>query len=163
MSIQAPYIYRPLEDGQIRLLVLFPGTGDEEVVIALVHRPRRSKPIYEALSYVWGSSDRTDEVTVTQASASRIARLGGHAPQASKHLKRNPASRNESSRLAIGRNLFVALQHLRRKDEARGLWVDAISINQDDPEERSKEVARMGGIYRRARRVVVWLGGGKRR
>ncbi|KAH6707879.1 hypothetical protein BKA61DRAFT_491121, partial [Leptodontidium sp. MPI-SDFR-AT-0119] len=37
--------------------------------------------------------------------------------------------------------------------------VDAISINQDDPEERSKEVARMGGIYRRARRVIVWLGG----
>jgi hypothetical protein len=60
--------------------------------------------------------------------------------------------------LPIGKNLFLALKQLRRQEKVRILWIDAICINQDDLEERSKEVARMGDIYRNARRVVVWIG-----
>jgi hypothetical protein len=38
------------------------------------------------------------------------------------------------------------------------LWVDAISINQADIPERSKQVLRMGEIYSLASAVVAWLG-----
>lgn len=38
------------------------------------------------------------------------------------------------------------------------LWIDAICINQSDIKEREEQVARMAHIYKRARRVVVWLG-----
>ncbi|KAK0641891.1 heterokaryon incompatibility protein-domain-containing protein [Cercophora newfieldiana] len=38
------------------------------------------------------------------------------------------------------------------------LWVDALCINQADIPERNKQVKRMAQIYRRARKVVAWLG-----
>lgn len=37
-------------------------------------------------------------------------------------------------------------------------WIDAICINQQDNDERSKQVPLMGEIYRSARLVVSWLG-----
>jgi hypothetical protein len=38
------------------------------------------------------------------------------------------------------------------------LWVDAICINQDDLEERNRQVSLMAFIYSRAQAVLVWLG-----
>jgi hypothetical protein len=38
------------------------------------------------------------------------------------------------------------------------LWVDAICINQDDIEERNRQVKLMAFIYSRALAVLVWLG-----
>ena len=57
----------------------------------------------------------------------------------------------------VRKNLFNALRHLRQKTP-RALWIDAICINQEDVEERSKQVSLMAFIYRRAARTVVWLG-----
>jgi hypothetical protein len=91
---------------------------------------------YEALSYVWGSPERTREVIVR-----------AKWPRSNKVLR-------------ISKNLSTALRYLRQQDEERILWVDAICINQDDLNERSKEVKMMGSIYKNARRVVVWLGEG---
>jgi hypothetical protein len=55
-------------------------------------------------------------------------------------------------------NLYLSLKHLRQTSISRVLWVDAICINQDNQDERSIEVKRMGQIYTLAWRVVVWLG-----
>jgi hypothetical protein len=57
----------------------------------------------------------------------------------------------------IRKNLFNALLHLRLK-RPRALWIDAICINQADIQERNAQVSLMAFIYRRATRVVVWLG-----
>ena len=40
----------------------------------------------------------------------------------------------------------------------RLLWVDAICINQQDMQERAKQISLMRRIYKRAFRLVVWLG-----
>lgn len=37
------------------------------------------------------------------------------------------------------------------------LWVDAISINQDDLEERASQVQLMGNIYKTATTVFAWI------
>jgi hypothetical protein len=37
-------------------------------------------------------------------------------------------------------------------------WIDALSINQEDIQERNTEVKRMRSLYERAWSVVVWLG-----
>lgn len=51
------------------------------------------------------------------------------------------------------------LRHLRlRGERQRYLWVDALSLNQSDNQEKSVQVARMGTIYSKARKVLVWLG-----
>jgi hypothetical protein len=99
---------------------------------------RVSQLKYEALSYTWGSAD--DQVTIQVKSPSR------------------PGIRKKKSSLIIRRILHEALKHLRDEANPRILWIDAISINQDDLDERSHQVTRMGDIYRHAHRVVVWLG-----
>lgn len=41
------------------------------------------------------------------------------------------------------------------------LWADAICINQEDEEEKSRQIARMSDIYRFADTVYAWLGENK--
>ncbi|KAG7285902.1 hypothetical protein NEMBOFW57_008198 [Staphylotrichum longicolle] len=43
---------------------------------------------------------------------------------------------------------------------ARTLWADALCINQDDPSEKSVQIQLMGEIYRKARRVITYIGDG---
>ena len=62
--------------------------------------------------------------------------------------------------LRIGRNLFEALSQLRTVPGVKYLWADAICINQDDLQERAKQVRLMGSIFHKARRVHCWLGVG---
>jgi hypothetical protein len=40
----------------------------------------------------------------------------------------------------------------------RTLWIDAVSTNQEDLQERGHQVQIMGDIYATAQGVIVWLG-----
>ena len=131
----APYQYLPLNEdlNEIRTLTLHPGdfSADIHVSIQKAILTTDAPPIYEALSYAWGSTE--DPVDI------RIGPFG-----------------NET--LTITQNLAIALPYLRYEDRARTLWIDAVCINQQDLGERSRQVKRMGDIYSLADRVVVWLG-----
>ena len=59
--------------------------------------------------------------------------------------------------MPITRNLYAALRRLRYRCLDRFLWVDSICINQEDIEERGRQVRLMAEIYAYANRVVVWL------
>jgi hypothetical protein len=59
---------------------------------------------------------------------------------------------------SITTNLEIALQHLRRPDEERTLWVDALCIDQENPEERTHQVQKMRDIFWSAQRVLAWTG-----
>jgi hypothetical protein len=131
------YRYLPLDETaqEIRLLTLLPGASVAEIRI-LLHAnsfTQHNVPKYEALSYAWGSSKYVVNIKVG---------LG-----------------NDS--LAVTQNLAVALRHLRHKNEVRVLWIDAICVDQGNLEERSRQVQRMSDIYKKAQRVVVWLGPAK--
>ena len=93
----------------------------------------QNQPIYEALSYNWGSAADTEIATVEDLPS-------------------------QISTLSIGQNLAIALRHLRHSNNPRTLWIDAICINQEDLQERSNQVVRMGDIYQLASRVIIWLG-----
>ncbi|KAK2760033.1 hypothetical protein FQN54_002769 [Arachnomyces sp. PD_36] len=133
-------IYKPLEHGHTRILVLHPGSGAEPLVCQLEDmriptatqkNPKSSETPernFEALSYAWGSSTRTHVITCNGAP------------------------------FPITTNLFYALAHLRYPDRMRKLWVDAICINQNDVMERSEQVRHMLKIYQEALHVIVWLG-----
>lgn len=90
---------------------------------------------YEALSYCWGSAGQTSQVMLRSESM------------------------NDGISLSISVSLHQALVHLRPEvGPPRRLWIDAISINQADTEERSQQVTLMSLVYTRAERVVIWLG-----
>jgi hypothetical protein len=86
---------------------------------------------YEALSYTWGSDKQFKAILIDGYVA---------------HVRENLAS---------------ALHHLRREDEDRVLWIDALRINQSDISERNDQVLKMGTIFHGACSVQVWLGEAK--
>jgi hypothetical protein len=153
------YNYQPLDsaEGEIRLFRLLPGSFSDDIEIDIFHAKSRFKeeehnisksrklsdaiihpsqgiPLYEALSYVWGSEAEPSFVTVRRI------------------------SRYSPGRLSVTQNLAEALRYLRKENEDRILWVDAICINQKDLAERGVQVGRMGNIYKNATQVDVWLG-----
>ncbi|GME56843.1 heterokaryon incompatibility protein-domain-containing protein [Neofusicoccum parvum] len=156
------HVYKPLADERayIRLVLLQPDIPSDKIHIYLQHTllqkftsgesggslenelkalssPREKAAsdeepglaLYEALSYTWGDQRGRKSVDI--------------GPDGVKD---------------IGANLEEALRHLRREDEVRVLWIDALSINQDDNKEKSAQVPLMGDIFRSTSRVVMWLG-----
>lgn len=114
----------------IRLLTIHPSSDhDAAIKCSLTIHDLNSKPKYEALSYTWGKQDQRYPVSIGD--------------------RWFPA----------GRNLFVALRHLRKAHELRIMWIDAVCIDQTNIKEREETVAFMGEIYASASGgVVVWLG-----
>ncbi|KAI3320241.1 HET-domain-containing protein [Xylariaceae sp. AK1471] len=102
-----------------------------------------SVPAYEALSYAWGTPEKDEMAKVTAT-----------------NIKGEPlhSSVRQARRLPITRSLSGALRYLRYADLSRTMWIDAICIDQNNDQERSKQVQRMGQIFSLAGRVVAWLG-----
>lgn len=123
-------MYAPLEPlrREIRVVELAPGNFNDDIHCTLRTLSLDDNPTYEALSYVWGDFNVTDFINL------------------------------DGSRFEATINLKLALQHLRRSDISRVIWVDAICINQDDNVERTHQVGQMGDVYKLCTGVVVWLG-----
>ncbi|KAE9367255.1 HET-domain-containing protein [Stipitochalara longipes BDJ] len=149
------YKYSPLIriNNKIRLIKLHPCPYYEApLVIEISHRSFPTNPQYEALSYAWGLPDRTQKISV-QATSVGLGSSSSDRPP-SYHDSRE----TNLSELCITVSLEVALRNLRTSQDPWIVWIDAICINQDDVLERGVEVLKMGDIYSKARRVIVWLG-----
>ncbi|KAF1958145.1 HET-domain-containing protein [Byssothecium circinans] len=83
---------------------------------------------YEALSYTWGDTAKPHDIKIN------------------------------GRMMPVTKNLSLALQHLRCPYEDQILWVDAIYINQENDKERAHQVVQMTSIYKRAKKVLIWLG-----
>lgn len=146
------YVYQPLQQSQIRILTLYPGEESDELRIHLRHvrlppyhsnfdsscESDDSVLVYEALSYTWGTASTEKHVLVE----SNVG--GGHD--------------SPCAGIFVTDNLAEAMRRLRDTESARALWIDAICINQQDDDERSKQVPLMAQIFKSAARVLVWLG-----
>ncbi|KAF2653319.1 HET-domain-containing protein, partial [Lophiostoma macrostomum CBS 122681] len=72
-------------------------------------------------------------------------------PQPSRTISCNGALLN------VRDNLYRALKYLS-KQPAQYYWIDALCINQEDTEEKGKQVQCIGKIYSGAQEVLIWLG-----
>ncbi|ROW01127.1 hypothetical protein VSDG_02830 [Cytospora chrysosperma] len=99
--------------------------------------PVDSAPPYHAISYTWGDPDLAARVTVN------------------------------GRRMEVRQNCEYVLRQARwhgggggsSGSASRYYWVDAICIDQGNLEEKGRQVAMMGGIYRRAAGVLACVGG----
>ncbi|KAF2093351.1 HET-domain-containing protein, partial [Rhizodiscina lignyota] len=115
-------------DSNIRLLRIHPSHPLRGIETSLECASFLERPQYRALSYTWGDSKRTKPITVN------------------------------GKKMLITENLWKALFHIRDRQQAQTLWVDAICIDQSNDEEKSVQVPLMSFIYSRAKEVLVWLG-----
>ena len=115
-------IYRSItpNSDEIRLLILQPAQIDDKVEIQIVYEHLKNKPVYEALSYVWGDPKRTTAISL-------IPNL-------------DESDRLETIDWPVTTNLESALRHLRYADKPRTLWADALSINQRNDDEKTHQV-----------------------
>ncbi|KAK5126974.1 hypothetical protein LTR85_008332 [Meristemomyces frigidus] len=126
--------YRALDSAkrQIRLIKLLPPEGQADAVslkCLIKTQSLDSTSKYDAISYSWGSAEDP-----------RVINVGGQ-------------------QIPITKNLHAALTTLQQTNAAKGwLWIDAISINQEDIQERNAQVPLMKDIFSRAETVHVWLG-----
>jgi hypothetical protein len=72
-------------------------------------------------------------------------------------------SHDHVDRLHLDGNTYLPITQtaayiLLRTSRSRWLWIDAVCIDQDDNEEKSRQVQEMWRIYGNARLVLVWLG-----
>ena len=128
----AIYKYRPLVlDGpSIRLLELLEGSFGDDIQCKLIDGWIEESIPYDALSYTWGSTKKVATITV------------------------------DGNIMGVTLNVYEALQEIRSKNKSRYLWIDAICIDQDNLQERGRQVQQMSLIYQKAERVVIWLGQG---
>ena len=162
----ARFIYSPLKSAQkeIRLISLLPGLFDSDIKVEIFYEKlsEQYQPDYEALSYVWGSTEDPEILSIAYRNQHGDRTSPGSVGGSVAASVPEPFSRDTDhpiyETLSITQNLSTALRYLRKPATNRVVWIDAICINQDDIQERSLEVARMGFIYNKARQVIVWLG-----
>jgi hypothetical protein len=126
-----PFSYAPLPKGFIRLLTFTsPSTSPGRLTCTIDTVSLDDPPQFYALSYAWGSPSTTEGILCNERE------------------------------MQIALNLHEAIQILFSPPLSLNLpiWIDAICIDQKDDEEKSHQVYRMGDVYRRAYKVVVWLG-----
>lgn len=125
------YTYTQLdasETDSFRILKLQPGGKDAPIVCGLVHARLDDEPPYEAISYVWGSTENPIPIEC------------------------------DGKRLYIIENLKDALVRVRLPDRPRCVWADYVCIDQDNLEEKERQVQLMGEIYSNASGVLICLG-----
>lgn len=96
---------------EIRLLILHSGLPSSPIRCSLIHVRLKAvtTPVYDALSYAWGTEHDTNAISMNGA---------GHM---------------------VRKNLYLALQNLRLPNDVRVLWIDALCINQLDDRERGHQ------------------------
>jgi hypothetical protein len=125
-------LYTPLSNPtSTRLLKVFPSEPDSDTVASLEEVDLDTHPVFECLSYTWGTSTNTSRVTI------------------------------DNKPVAIRKNLYGFLRKLSSSTQTtRTVWVDAMCISQTDLDEKAHQVAMIGRIFSQAARVLVWLGDG---
>lgn len=126
-SPTSPYCGQTLGPSEIRLLLLKTDGNDLELQ---TERHNIDEDIdFDAISYVWGSALPSATVICNNAS------------------------------LAVTPKAKEMLESLRnhKPHPDRLIWIDAICINQDDPQEKAEQIPLMSRIFSQASSVIVWL------
>jgi hypothetical protein len=129
MATTHPYLPLDVSRNEIRLAILKPSCSIKvKVSCTLVHCSLDSEAPFEALSYTWGD-----------ASSKRLVLLNGR-------------------KFLLTENLDTTLYHLKYIQNKKIIWINTLCINQDDILERNQQVTKMQNMYRKAIKVIVWLG-----
>lgn len=127
------YRYTPLEAEEFRLVRVL-AARSSQVKCEILHRPFGNPPDYIAISYAWGDPSDTTKIKIRDEHYAVFVEVH------------------------ISKSLYYALEAVRRKGEDVLVWADALSIDQQNRNEKNEQLSLMAGIYKKAQYVAVWLG-----
>ncbi|KAI0103551.1 heterokaryon incompatibility protein-domain-containing protein [Daldinia grandis] len=130
-KVYLPFSHRRIADHHIRLFMLFPGEICSPLtgMIFECSSIERGGP-YRTLSYEWGPNNA--------AAQHRLWTADGF--------------------LSLHDSLNTALRRLRHETSPTVLWVDAICINQEDEDEKARQILMLPKIFQNATRTMAFLG-----
>jgi hypothetical protein len=133
------YKWSPLPSSRhTRLLQLYPSDSFERPIECAIITTCIDEPCkYRALSYAWGE----------------IQQDGSHL---------NATIYCDGKPMRVTTHLNMALKRIRAATTTwyrkLPIWIDAISIAQDDPEEKAQQVRMISEIFGKCRHLTIWLG-----
>jgi hypothetical protein len=153
--------YSPLPSdipNPIRLVVLLPQTYGTRIRCLLTVESLDNSPEYDALSYAWGDASDRREIEVN----GKILSVTSNLATALYCLQLEPKGNMYASRLDK-HGLYRQLDSKARRgnepsSHALVLWIDALCIDQTNISEKNDQIRRMDVIYKKAERVICWLG-----
>lgn len=126
------FVHQPLDlsHDEIRLVRILYQEQDKSVTLELKHFRTDQQPLpeYDALSYVWGPPEPKRSILVNRG------------------------------RYLVRQNLFDFLAEAKRRKYDRWIFIDQVSIIQQNTVERNHQVTIMGNIFARAQNTISWLG-----
>jgi hypothetical protein len=128
-------------ENEIRLVQILPLNPGNHVICKIRVVDLLNKPEFTALSYTWGPSSNKEEENGMCSDPTHQILCNGYPMWVTANLH------NFLTR--------VARSHLLCPQD---IWIDAISVNQNDSLERTKQVSLMASIYQSATNVTVWIG-----
>lgn len=126
------YVYKHLDDGSFRVFILFPGSQGDVLRGEICTMPLTSDRRYRTLSYVWGIENQPTHTILTPDGI-----------------------------LTVKPSLNDALLTIRQKSSRVHLWIDAICIDQNDAEEKARQIRLLPRIFQNASCTVAFLGADK--
>lgn len=130
-NYQYKFSPKMLSDGQIHIMELLPCGAEGPAAPLRCHvrtASLSSNPDYEAVSYVWGDSRKTETIEI------------------------------DGRGVPISANLAALLRSIRHPGKTRHIWADQICIDQDNVREKTAQVHMMGDIYSMCRQCLIWMG-----
>uniref|UniRef100_A0A8H7NQW4 Heterokaryon incompatibility domain-containing protein n=1 Tax=Bionectria ochroleuca TaxID=29856 RepID=A0A8H7NQW4_BIOOC len=132
MEATQTYKYTALSGPRVIRVLRLSGDSADNLFAELIETNLGHACSYEAISYVWGSDNKSHNLNLR----------GG-------------------SLIKITESLYHALKDIRYsaiEDGPRHLWADGVCINQEDIDERSQQVGLMAEIYGSALKVITYVG-----
>ncbi|OAL55801.1 heterokaryon incompatibility protein [Pyrenochaeta sp. DS3sAY3a] len=137
-NFSTTYVYTPLQTHRhIRVLEIVDSEPNLEtspsLIYSLVQFELSSDDVpldFEAISYTWGDPVRVSGL----------------------HIQ------GQNTHIGLTANLTEALPHLAKHSKTKRLWIDQLCVNQADNAEKAIQIGLMSEIYKRAARVIIWLG-----
>jgi hypothetical protein len=174
VSDAAVYVYEPLpNDRAVRLLQICPdGTQAHGFSLMIQIFTLEEAPAFCCLSYTWKSAtilrvgDHDNDDGDDEIFANITVNCGGRDLAITENLFDFLCRARNESWFTIdnmGRDSQAILLDSGQSNETEAalpsyLWIDAISIDQNNTRERSHQVSMMGNIYSLSQTVLVWLG-----
>jgi hypothetical protein len=119
------YDYSPLEKSQVRLFQFsLTAQGELKAIVDHVHLYPEAKIVYNGLSHAWGSSESMTTLIC------------------------------DGRQLPITTDLAEALSEIVKSHPNEPLWIDQISINQENIAEKSEQVKMMNLIFESTPRIL---------
>ncbi|KAF4467774.1 heterokaryon incompatibility [Fusarium albosuccineum] len=127
-SVFPSFSYKPLNKGDIRLLMLHPGKEDAQLRAVVYHSPLLVTNSFQAISYTWGSAELS-------------------------HTLWTP-----DGNVRVTESLYATLRCIRHEKQALAVWADGVCINQSDKKEKPEQIWLLPQVFQRATCVLACLG-----